>query len=98
MPVFVMIGRDGPDGVRLRSEFHDEHVAHVTALHAAGRVVLAGPIRSDDNNRSIGAVIVFEAPTLDDARRTVADDPYVRGGVFESVTLNPYKPVFSQNP
>lgn len=90
MPLFVMIGQDGPDGADRRDEHRAAHVAHVEALDDAGRIRLAGPIRDEKNTRSVGAVIVFEAPSLDEAWRVANGDPYVTGGVFVSVTVAPF--------
>ncbi len=94
MPMFAMIARDGHDGLSLRKKFHNEHVAHVSALNDAGRIVLAGPLKDDDNENSIGAVIVFDAADLETARRIVAQDPYVTAGVFESLTVNVFRKVY----
>ena len=94
MPHFVMIAHDGPDGPSLRDQHRQQHVSHVEALDRAGRIVLAGPIRDDTGERSIGAVIVLDAADLDDARRLVDSDPYVLGGVFESVLVQPFQHVF----
>jgi len=91
MPTFVMIGRDGSNGTTLRDAHRAAHVEHITRLDDAGRIVLAGPIRSDDGARSIGAVIVFEADDLEAARAFVDSDPYVRGGVFHEVTVKPFR-------
>ena len=94
MSHFVMIAHDGPDGPRLRDQHRQQHISHVEALDRAGKIVLAGPIRDDVGDRSIGAVIVFDAADLDAARRLVDSDPYVLGGVFESVLVQPFQHVF----
>ncbi|HUU82956.1 MAG TPA: YciI family protein [Phycisphaerae bacterium] len=98
MPLFVMIGHDGPDGPHRRGQHRDQHVAYWTAMDEAGRVTLAGPIRDESNEASTGAVIVFEAADLKDAREIVERDPYVAGGVFESLTVAPFKHVFPKKP
>lgn len=90
MPTFVMIGQDVPDSAKIREQFHDQHVKHVTALHEKGKIRIAGPMKQDDGERSCGAVIVFEADSLDEAYKVVEADPYVSGGVFEEVTVTPY--------
>lgn len=91
MAWFVMIGRDGPEGAERRSENRSAHVAALEALDAARRIAFAGPIRDADNQRSAGAVIVFEAASLEAARELMARDPYVAGGVFESWSVDPFK-------
>ena len=94
MPLFVMIGWDGPQGAELRAKHRDAHVAYVAGLHERGSVQLAGPIKSDSNESSIGAVIVYRADDLAAARELVDADPYVSGGVFETLTVNSFKQVF----
>lgn len=94
MPTFVMIGHDRPDGAPRRDRHRTDHLAHVHALDDQGRIVLAGPIRNDANDMSVGAIIVFEADDLAAAKNVVDADPYVIGGVFESLTVAPFKPVF----
>jgi len=96
MPLFVMIGWDGPEGPARRAEFRDQHVAYISSLNDAGRIKLAGPVRDDAGARSIGVVVVFSADDLEGARRAVNDDPYVAGGVFETVTVNHFRHVFPQ--
>lgn len=96
MPAFVMIGRDGPDGGARRNEHRSAHVEHVTRLFEAGRIVLAGPIKSDDVATSVGAVIIFEAADLEAARAVVEQDPYVRGGVFAELSVQPFRQVFPE--
>ncbi len=88
-----MIGWDRPDGGELRDRHREQHLAHIQNLESEGRIVFAGPIRSDGNDRSIGAVIVLEAGSLEEARRTVDRDPYVSGKVFDSITVSPFKQV-----
>ena len=94
MPLFVLIGHDGPDGAARRDRHRADHVAYIEALDRAGRVRLAGPIRNNAGDASTGAVIVFDADSLDDARRVVDADPYVAGGVFHSITVAPFQHVF----
>ena len=98
MPLFTMIGHDGPDGSAGRDRHRTEHVAFWSALDEAGRVTLAGPIRDESDAVSIGAVIVFEAADLTEARDLVSRDPYVTGGVFESLMIAPFKHVFPKKP
>ncbi len=93
-----MIGRDGADGARLRDQHREQHLAYVARLDEEGRITLAGPIRDDSGDQSVGAVIVFEAANLAEARRIVDADPYVAGGVYESVTVSPFKLVFPKKP
>ena len=86
MPLFVLIGRDGPDGVTLRKRHRDAHLANLQPLVDAGRVRFAGPIRTADGN-PCGSVVVFEAADLAAAQAFAETDPYAVEGVFASVEV-----------
>ena len=81
MPLFVLIGRDGPDGLALRKRHRDAHLANLQPQVDAGRVRFAGPIRTEDGDPS-GSVVVFEAADLGAARAFAESDPYVIEGIF----------------
>jgi uncharacterized protein YciI len=98
VPLFVMIGHDGPDGAERRDQHRAEHVAHLEALDREGRIVLAGTPRNDNNDASVGAVIIFKADSLEDARDLVSRDPFVLGGVFEALTVAPFKHAYPKEP
>jgi hypothetical protein len=88
-----MLGLDGPDGSERRSAHRAGHAAHLESLEREGRIVLAGTPRNDADSASIGSVILFEARDLKEARAIVDRDPFVTGGVFESLTIAPFKRV-----
>lgn len=79
---YVLIGRDGARGAELRKQHRPAHLANLKPLDDAGRVVYAGPLL-DDVGAPCGSVVVFEAESLEAARRFAASDPYVVHGIFE---------------
>lgn len=81
MPLFVLIGRDGPHGGALRPLHRDAHLRNLKPLADSGRVVYAGPLL-DASGAPCGSVVVFDADSLEAARRFAAGDPYVVEGVF----------------
>ena len=83
MPLFALIGRDGPRGAELRGLHRDAHLARLRELDRAGRLVFAGPLRTPDG-RPCGSLVIFEAEDLAAARSTAEADPYVTEGVFAS--------------
>jgi len=93
MPSFVLIGWDGPEGVTLRNTHRDNHIAYISKLNDDRIIHYAGPIKNDAGDQSIGAVIVFEASDLTTARAIVDADPYVIGGVYKTVDVQPYRKV-----
>jgi uncharacterized protein YciI len=93
MPLFVLIGRDGPDGIALRKLHREAHLANLQPLVDAGRVRFAGPLRGDDGN-PLGSVVVFEAADLAAARAFAETDPYVAKGIFASFEVRETLQVF----
>lgn len=96
MPHFVFLGHDGPHGATRRNQSREAHVEFIRALDRAGRIVLAGPIRNDAGDASIGAVIVFEDADLASARRTMAADPYAQAGVYATASVAPFRCAFPE--
>ena len=41
----------------------------------------------------IGSLLIIEAETEEEARATVNDDPYVTGGVWQSIRVDKFEPV-----
>lgn len=96
MPAFAMIGHDGPDGGTRRRAHRQAHLDHVTRLYDEGKILFAGPIKSEDRTKSVGAIIVLTARDLTEATSIVNRDPYVSGGVFETLTIEPFQPVLPE--
>jgi hypothetical protein len=82
MPLYAFIGYDGPRGAELRQVHRPAHLEGIDELVKEGRIRHAGPLL-DEAGAPIGSLILFEAETLDEARRTAAGDPYVTAGIFE---------------
>ena len=93
MPLFVFIGHDGPEGPERRNANRARHLEYLETLHRDGRLAYGGPMR-DESGRSIGAVLVFDAPDLTSACTMIEQDPYVWGGVYTRHELRPFVRVF----
>jgi uncharacterized protein YciI len=83
MPLYVLIGRDGDKGPEHRQRHRAAHLAGLEPLDKARRIRHAGPLLDPDGTPR-GSVVVFEAPSLDEARAVMARDPFVVEGVFGS--------------
>jgi uncharacterized protein YciI len=90
--LFVIIGRDGPNAKELRPQLRPEHLKHLGAASAQGKVKLAGPLTD-----GAGSLIVVDVASEDEAQEMVGADPYVRGGVFETVEVHPFVQVFPED-
>ena len=93
MPLYALIGWDGPRGPELRKAHRPAHLAGPEPLDAAGRILHAGPLL-DAEGRPRGSLIVFEAADLAEARALAARDPYVVEGVFERHEVHETRVVF----
>ena len=96
--LYVIIGEDRPGTLDRRLAARPEHLARLQALQAEGRLILAGPcpaIDSPDPGPAgfSGSVIVAEFASLADAQAWADADPYVAAGVYDKVTIKPFKKV-----
>ena len=96
MMLYMIVGEDRPGSLEQRLAARPEHLARLQALQADGRLVLAGPcpaIDSPDPGAAgfSGSLIVAEFASLDAARAWADADPYIAAGVYEKVTVKPFK-------
>jgi uncharacterized protein YciI len=98
MMFYAIIGEDRPGTLDQRMAARPDHVARLQALQAEGRLLLAGPcpaIDSPDPGPAgfSGSIIIAEFVSLEAARAWADADPYVAAGVYEKVTVKPFKKV-----
>ena len=93
MPLYALIGRDGPRGAELRKLHRPAHLEGLEPLEKEGRIRHAGPLL-DEAGSPCGSLVVFEADDLDSARAIAARDPYVVEGIFASHEVLETKVVF----
>lgn len=96
--LYAIVGEDIANSLDLRLRARPDHVARLTQLQNEGRLVLAGPFPAIDANDPgpngfTGSLIVAEFPSLTDAQSWANDDPYLKTGVYASVTVRPFKRV-----
>ena len=88
---FVVLATDKPGSLALRERTRAEHRLHLRNgdPHRV-RVLLAGPTFEQSGQRMNGTLLVVEAEAIDAVSRFVADDPYVRAGLFERIDIRPW--------
>ena len=96
--LYVIIGEDRAGTLDKRMAARPDHVARLQALQAEGRLILAGPCPAIDAADPgpagfSGSVIVAEFASLDAAKAWADADPYVAAGVYQKVTVKPFKKV-----
>ena len=93
---YAIFGVDREDSLEARLSARPEHVARLQTLLKEGRLLLAGPhpaIDSEDPGPAgfTGSLIVAEFPNLTEAKQWADNDPYIRSGVYTSITVKPFK-------
>ncbi|WP_114417219.1 YciI family protein [Marinospirillum perlucidum] len=96
--LYALICEDKPGTLEKRLEARPDHLARLESLRDQGRLVLAGPhpaIDSDNPGEAgfSGSLVVAEFDSLEAAQTWADADPYVDAGVYEKVTIKPFKKV-----
>jgi uncharacterized protein len=96
---YAIVGQDVPDSLDRRLAARPAHVDRLHAMQQAGRLLLAGPFPAIDSIDPgaagfSGSLIVAEFDTLAAAQSWADADPYVAAGVYDSVSIKPFKKVF----
>jgi uncharacterized protein YciI len=100
--LYAIVGEDVPNSLENRLAARPAHLARLTELDAAGRLVLGGPcpaIDSPDPGPAgfSGSLIVAEFDSLAAAQAWADADPYVAAGVYGRVAVRPFKQVFPKS-
>ena len=95
---YAIEGHDGSDVLERRVAARPAHVARLTDLRDAGRLLLAGPcpaIDAEDPGPAgfSGSIVIAEFDSLEAARAWADADPYVAAGVYQRVDVRPFRPV-----
>lgn len=95
---YAIISQDVADSNDARAAARPDHFARLQALAEEGRVLVAGPhpaIDAEDPGEAgfTGSLVVVDFPSLEEAQAWADADPYIVGGVYERVTVKPFKPV-----
>ena len=94
--LYIIMGEDTPGSLDQRLAARPEHLARLQALQAEGRLIIAGPcpaIDSPDPGPAgfSGSIIIAEFASLPVAQAWADADPYVAAGVYQKVTVKPFK-------
>lgn len=95
---YAIISEDRPDSLTARLAARPTHVERLQALQNAGRLLIAGPHPTIDAENPgdagfTGSLVVAEFASLEQAQEWADADPYVVAGVYEKVTVKPFKKV-----
>jgi len=96
--LYAIISEDQPGTLKQRLAARPSHLSRLKELTNAGRLILAGPHPAIDNNEPgeagfTGSLIVAEFTDLASAQAWADADPYIARGVYQRVTVKPFKQV-----
>lgn len=96
--LYAIISEDIPNSLSKRLGARLKHIARLNALRDEGRLILAGPHPAVDSNEPgeagfTGSLVVAEFASQEDAKAWADADPYVSAGVYDRVTVKPFKKV-----
>jgi uncharacterized protein YciI len=89
---YVIIAKDKPDSVSLRDEVQPVHLEYMTANL---RKILGAFAQVDDADTAVhGGVIIYDCDDRSEAEDFLANDPFTKAGLFESVTISRCRKAF----
>ena len=94
----MIYATDVKNSLEKRLQARTEHLARLKELAAQGRLLVAGPtpaIDAEDPGAAgfTGSLIIAEFTSLIEAQAWANADPYMSAGVYETVSVKPYKKV-----
>lgn len=95
---YVIIGEDHDNSLEKRLSVRDQHLQRLNALKQDNRLLLAGPNPATDSEEPgnagfTGSIIIAQFDSLQAAKQWAGEDPYVSAGVYQNVTVKPFKKV-----
>ncbi|NOT83840.1 MAG: YciI family protein [Methylococcaceae bacterium] len=97
--LYAIMSTDIADSLSQRLIARPAHLERLQILRAQGRLILAGPhpaIESESPGDAgfTGSLVVAEFDSQADAQQWADNDPYLKAGVYQQVTIKPFKLVF----
>lgn len=95
---FAIIAQDVVESLEKRMAARPAHLARLDQLQLEGRLLLAGPFPAIESENPgpagfTGSLIVAEFASQADAETWAKADPYMAAGVYESVSIKPFRKV-----
>jgi len=93
---YAIIAEDTPNTLDKRLQARPEHLNRLKSLQDEGRLLLAGPFPAIDSNDPgpngySGSLIVAEFNSLEEAKEWANNDPFTVNGVYQQVTVKPFR-------
>ena len=95
---YVINATDTENSIERRLSVRSMHLSRLQQLQNEGRLLIAGPYPAVDCSDPgpagfTGSLIIAEFDSLEDAEAWANADPYVKKGVYASVSVKPFRKV-----
>ncbi len=95
---YSIVSQDVENSLPLRKQARPAHIERLNQLKEEGRLLIAGPspaIDAEDPGEAgfTGSVVIAEFDSLEAATEWADADPYVEAGVYQAVSVKPFKKV-----
>ena len=89
--LFMFFCSDKPGHEQLRLDTRQAHLEYLGGFK--DRAVAVGPTLTEDGEHMNGSLLILDLADRQEAEDFAANDPYAKAGLFESVTIRPWKKV-----
>ena len=88
---FMIYCQDKPGHSEVRAANRSAHLAYIEGF--TKDIVIAGPLLTEDGATMIGSLLLMEFPSRAEAEAFSGGDPYRKAGLFQNVTITPWRKV-----
>lgn len=96
MPLYFVIATDKPNALETRRAARPAHLDYINGF--GPRVKLGGPFLDQDRETPIGSILLIEADDRGAVDAILAEDPYVKAGLFAHVEVKEWRWVVNAPP
>jgi uncharacterized protein len=89
MPLYFVIATDKPNAIETRLATRPDHLDYINTL--GPRVKLGGPFLDKDRETPVGSILLIEAEDRGALDTILANDPYVKAGLFANVDVKEWR-------
>ncbi|WP_159564473.1 YciI family protein [Budvicia diplopodorum] len=97
--LYLIYAEDVANSLEQRLAARPAHLARLQQLKDQDRLIVAGPTPIADSEDAgaagfSGSTIIAEFSSLAEAKNWADKDPYIEAGVYQNVTIKPFKRIF----
>lgn len=91
MTLYIITCIDKANGLAVRLANRQAHLDFAKGW--TDKMLVGGPLLSDDGEQMQGSMLILDVEDRAEVDRFIAEDPYGKAGLFESVSVRRYKKV-----